>query len=71
MKTKKYYRMVRDKLKIYLTAICFCFGLLIAGAESIWWPWHLPVGLAVFAFSVFMARKSQNDKEQQNRSNNS
>jgi len=63
MKIKTLFVWVRNHLKIYLTASCFCFGILIAGAESTWWPWHIPIGIALVGASSIMANIFEDDKE--------
>jgi len=61
MKLKKLFNQVRNRLKVYLTAFCFAAGILIAGAESTWWPWHIPIGLALFGASSIMANLWEDD----------
>ncbi len=58
---KKFFRKIKKNLKIYLTALCFTAGILIAGGESTFWPWHIPIGLALFGASCIMANIFEND----------
>lgn len=52
-----------NRLKIYLTALCFAAGILIAGGESTFWPWHIPIGIALVGASCIMANLWRNDTE--------
>jgi len=61
MKTIKLFKQLRKNLKIYLTAFCFTAGLLIAGGESTWWPWHILIGIALVGASCIMANVFQDD----------
>lgn len=58
---KKIFSRALNYLKIYLMAFCFTSGILIAGAESIWWPWHIPIGIALVGASCIMANVWEND----------
>lgn len=63
MKIKTLFRQVRSHFKVYLTGFCFAAGLLIAGAESTWWPWHIPIGIALVGASCIMANVFKDDTE--------
>ena len=60
---KKIFRQIKKNFKVCLTASCFCFGILIAGAESTWWPWHIPIGIALVGASSIMANRYGDDTE--------
>lgn len=62
MNITKLSKQVRKNFKIYLTAFCFAAGILIAGAESTWWPWHIPIGIALVGASSIMANVFKDDK---------
>lgn len=61
MKKKKRFSQILDNLNIYITAFCFTAGILIAGAESTWWPWHIPIGIALVGLSSIMANRYEDD----------
>jgi len=50
-----------SNIKDYITAVCFAAGILIAGAESTWWPWHIPIGIALVGASCIMANIFSDD----------
>lgn len=54
---------MRNKIYDFLTALLFTSGLLIAGGDSDYWPWHIPLGLALFGLSVIVANRTQDDTE--------
>ena len=61
MNIKKHFLRIQDKLKVYLTAFCFTVGILIAGGESTFWPWHMPIGIALVGASCVMANVWEDD----------
>lgn len=64
MNIKKHFSLIRDKFKVYLTAFCFAAGILIAGGESTFWPWHIPIGIVLVGASSVMANVWEDDTEQ-------